>query len=700
MQNPMYEAAQADNDVICTTKDLKLREAVSEKKQAAGIRNVRFNNPVSVGTHGDVTEWDASRKNGNLDLYNRLKEETHMLFHTGRDENPKIKAAFGILSGLLTGLIFLVILRFTFDYTYLQAGIITVVYTVIVCIGLALSSLCRCIMAILVPNFFTGKGRAILLSIIFGVMLSGPIANISHNFKESGNSLACSVDLIKDQLLVLQRKLDKPVKDIILNVNKKKEALEKTVFAAHRSITEAQSTLKEISQTLATAGPTLEAAYQECQKPFNDFYRTCSSGCLFGLPCPCNEAKDFFDGLCNNVRKTSDNFVTTTATKTMVALDDALKLFTADVDMRVFAKGGANSSKTSKTIQEEINKEVDEKVNVLQMMSFVTTKVLSVTLLIIFIQSFLYIKSYLAKDGYDNVYITKGFRSFDAEQERLGQTSLLPLKKSEHTKYVDTRSWKLNSFELTYCTTGLAQVFLHFIFCVTVVLFDYVLFYIMNLVRIHGSLELGIQGKGTLKIIVHGDGPVKDFYEFLFQGLDINEGFTSNLHLSRCLPSPIKPYDSNIPVFLVLYLVAIGVVCLRGYGMRLRRKISAYYYPEQEKARITFLHKTIRNRRAGVQRFLRQQVRSTHKECTIKEQLRISTWLRSNCQCLDKVLPNRNQRKCTSCGQTGKESGSTIINCADETTGKTCKAMYCGDCKAALAGMCPLCCDNDVVLRD
>lgn len=236
-------------------------------------------------SHGDVTEKGSYRKNENLGLYNRFKEDkigtikagTHMLFHTGRDENPKIKAVFGTLSGLLTGVIFQLILRWTFGYTYLQAGIITVVYTVIACIGLALSSLCRCIMAVLVPNFFTGKGRAILLSIIFGVMLSGPIANITNNFKESGNSLSCSIDLIKDQLRVLQRKLDKPAKDMVLFVNKQKEVLDKTVFATHRSIADAKDTLGEIQQTLATAGPTLEALYQVC------FQKQCCTSMLMDI---------------------------------------------------------------------------------------------------------------------------------------------------------------------------------------------------------------------------------------------------------------------------------------------------------------------------------------------------------------------------------------------------------------------------------
>ncbi|KAH3694013.1 hypothetical protein DPMN_081452 [Dreissena polymorpha] len=654
--NPMYAATQEDTDVISPSKEHEPgAEVHSERKEGIGTRRVRFEQSISTESHGswhesfqtsleannrqvnhgDVNEIGSFNKYENLGKYHTLEKEkkgafkdgTDILISSGRDGNPIIRAMFGIISGLLTGAIFVVILRFTFDYTYFQAGIITVVYTVIVCIGLALSSICRCIMAVLVPNFFTGKGRVIILSIIFGVMLSGPIANISHNFKESGNSLACSIDLINTQLQVLQRKLEEPVKDMALYVNKQKE---------------------------------------ECQKPIEDFFSKCRPSC-------------------NQFEK---------------ALNDSLKLFSADVDMKVFSKGGANSSKTSKKIQVEINKEVDEKVNVLRTISFVTTKVLSVSLFIIFIQSFLYIKSYLAKDGCDNVYVTKDFRSFDEEQGRLGQTSLLPLKKCERTKYVDTKSWKLNSFELNNCTTGLAQVFLHFIFCVTVVLFDYVLFYILNLVRIHGSLELGIQSNGTITIVVHGNGPVADFYRVIFQGLDNNEGFSSNLHFSRCLPSPNIPYALNIPVFLALYLVAIGVVCLRGYGMRLRRKISAYYYPEQENARIAFLHKTIQNSRAGVQRFLRQHVRSTHKECTIKDQLRFSKWLRSKCQCLEKVLPNRNQRKCTSCGQTDNESGSSLKNCTEEKAGETCKAMYCVDCNAALAGECPLCCDNDVALKE
>ncbi|XP_052257977.1 uncharacterized protein LOC127862762 [Dreissena polymorpha] len=249
--NPMYAATQEDTDVISPSKEHEPGEVHSERKEGIGTRRVRFEQSISTESHGswhesfqtsleannrqvnhgDVNEIGSFNKYENLGKYHTLEKEkkgafkdgTDILISSGRDGNPIIRAMFGIISGLLTGAIFVVILRFTFDYTYFQAGIITVVYTVIVCIGLALSSICRCIMAVLVPNFFTGKGRVIILSIIFGVMLSGPIANISHNFKESGNSLACSIDLINTQLQVLQRKLEEPVKDMALYVNKQKE---------------------------------------------------------------------------------------------------------------------------------------------------------------------------------------------------------------------------------------------------------------------------------------------------------------------------------------------------------------------------------------------------------------------------------------------------------------------------------------------
>lgn len=192
----------------------------------------------------------------------KLKSGANKLVHSRRGENTKLKAIFGFIAGLVVGGLLYVILVYSFGYSYVNAAIIFGVSTLIFCICLALSSLCRCIMALMSPNFFTGKGRVVVLSVILGILLTGPIANITHNARESGHSMACIVDLIRNQTLVLERRLAEPLLQMTEHVEKQKQALQALTLNMDSIIEKTKSQLNKIDSTISAGTSLLDIAYE------------------------------------------------------------------------------------------------------------------------------------------------------------------------------------------------------------------------------------------------------------------------------------------------------------------------------------------------------------------------------------------------------------------------------------------------------
>lgn len=50
---------------------------------------------------------------------------------------------------------------------------------------------------------------------------------------------------------------------------------------------------------------------------------------------------------------------------------------------------------------------------------------------------------YLTDIEHDNAYVTRYYRKIDARRKKIGKHTLLPLKKTEKSKMVDLRSYKL-----------------------------------------------------------------------------------------------------------------------------------------------------------------------------------------------------------------------------------------------------------------
>ncbi|WAR04307.1 DCST1-like protein [Mya arenaria] len=624
---------------------------IKEKEQLQSDKNGKD----KLSNYDNIEVKPAESKTHKSDgTYHRLQKfnalvysSTEKIFLSGRDENRVLKRIFGACIGVVAGALLFVVTLFMFDYTKGEAGIITAIFTLVFCVCLAFSTHCRCIVALVVPSFCTNKGRALLLSMLFSLILTHAGENIGENAKVTGTYIDRQQEVLRSGVKVIT------------------------------------DSFKDV-----------------CRANVDKLKTTCDKVCTFGIIC----GSGFCDNLvalpCNSLQIT-DNALTEAARNARKHLDEALNYFHVDLNISSDFNASTNTSGSFKDIQKEIDEDISSKTRGVFSFLKVFKKVLSLSLLLIFAQSVWYLRNYLAKDGYDNIYITSQLKELDEGNKKIGKDSILPLKKKEHEKYVDTTSIKLSSCELSSCKLGLIQVLLHFIICLVIIAFDVAIFYILEMVRKQGDVELEVKGQGHVTVEVQGKGPVADFYRILITGLNVDQNYSANINISECLPNAIVPEFTMIPVYIICYIVTVLSVILQGYGLRLRRKISAYYYPEQERARLDYLHKKIRHKRVGFLRFIRQQVLSTHKESQVKEKLRLSTWLMFKIPFLAKILPQREKLECLSCEQTeGSFSSVKLRKCKGESGGMDCDAVYCEECWKALGDNCPLCCKDEVVLRD
>ena len=377
--------------------------------------------------------------------------------------------------------------------------------------------------------------------------------------------------------------------------------------------------------------------------------------------------------------------------------EELTNYFSVDVELHAEIKGGSKTTKSVQAIQQEVNDDVTSKARAFEIFIAFLKKALSLSLALLFFQSFWYLRNYLAKDNYDNVYITSQFIEMDKKSDQ----PVLPLKKKEESVYVNPNSFKLNTLELAYCKIGLAQILLHFVLCFLLLMFDFALYYILNLVRKYGDVELHVEGQGHFVFSVKGEGPVALFYAAMVQGINRQSNLTVNREIGKCLPIPKEPSVFIIPVLIILYIVALCFVLLRGYGMRLRRKIAAFYYPEQEMVRLQYLHKKIRHKRIGLLKLIRQLIKSSHKEAAVKEKFRLSAWLAFNLPFIGRFFASKERLVCTSCEHTEHHFNIKLTKCGGSQDGVACDAVYCEECWAAINHSCPLCTSNEaVILRD
>ncbi|XP_033751515.1 DC-STAMP domain-containing protein 2-like [Pecten maximus] len=702
--------------------------------------------------------------------WKRIEENPEHLLHklllSSTEEHQCLKALFGIIWGVVTGGIFYVLITFSFGYDYDVSGWISIGVTLLMCIGLALSTHFRCVVIMIVPTLCTGRGRVAVMATIFGILLSGPVMNISDNANQVSTSMACTSELIYNQSQLLRKQLEEPIRQIARQIQYSLEDLQEAGQSLQKAIDPVREAVEDFNGKIKEAANAVKEAAQKCHQGVNQVYQDCVDGintvrrdceeelgvidrfgdtvkdgvetgldaigdgidkvddifrgigrrkrsCDWSLPwqlhrqikLECRKErrhKRFASGVCRifdisdvcDVLKPGTAFcsiLNTLQDVTNVALRETRDIiftltdfFEFGVNSNADLYGNINSSQTAAQIMANVRADIKERTELFNKIIKVLTYTLAFPLLFLFIRSAMYVRNYRKKDYFDNKYISMRFKMYDDRRKQQGKRSVLPLKKIEKRKYIDTRSKLLSATEMKMVKSGVVSVVLQLLITVVTIVADYVLFYVLIIIQRFGNVNVSVSGDSNVSLMVEGNGFIAKMIESVLTAVEIDTDFAVDFNITQCLPDPKKPKVQTSFVLLGLYFLAFIFIFTQAYGLRMRAKIAAYFYPEQERERIKYLHEKITLKRKSKLLWCAKNLKSRRKRNAILSHIPLAGYIAhitESCNC-------------------GPQTETTCLGCQEAFTGVTefhicrttgCDGVYCRDCFMEMNEKCAVC---------
>ncbi|XP_046561534.1 DC-STAMP domain-containing protein 2-like [Haliotis rubra] len=687
----------------------------------------------------DATDRKTGTEEKQSASSNTLGKLGKRFFKSRSDEHRRIKAALGVLVGILLGGGLFVALRFSFQYSYSVAGGIAGAATLVMCVLLAVSVRARCVTALMSVSIFTGKGRAAFLSIIGGLLLMGPVTNIVNNTNEVADTMACITELAYNQSQMLQQRLEEPLKqvqDTLLDTASRIREITDKISAAFGGLKQGFSA---VSGGLDQAANAFQKATRVCRASYGSVFSKCANvlsgaerscrreissitdklnpgsvvdkikGGLKGFifrrkrdvesdPIKSRHTRAIADDICSVLKvgelcnglknidlcsplSLADNVITDGIKKILTEIRKVEGLFKFQLKNVGVVSGNANSSRSASDILDGIRTDLKEKLDVAYFVVNVINRVLSLVITLVLIQAFLYSKNYLSNLRFDNIYLTRQLKALDASRQQNKVKELLPLKRHEKKKYIDSTSFRLSPSEFRTWRNGMVTVLMHVLIAALLVLFDYLFYYILYLINKHGRFEFTLSGMSKIQLKVEGSGLLTNIFKTFISGFNIEQSYDSSLDIQKCLPKPSVPDQNSLYVLLVLYFLAIAFVVLQAYGLRLRHKIAAFYYPEQETARVVYLYRLIEVKRHSFMDDLKKMMSDRSvKPTEVKaknESKKSQCW--SRLPCFKKVA----KVNCVQCEEETKNGW--------QCKSSGCQADFCKTCYKDNDKCCPLC---------
>ncbi|PSN35586.1 DC-STAMP domain-containing protein 2 [Blattella germanica] len=222
-----------------------------------------------------------------------------------------------------------------------------------------------------------------------------------------------------------------------------------------------------------------------------------------------------------------------------------------------------------------------------------------------------------------------------------------------------------------------------------IIVADYCLYWVLDLIRIHGRLQTKVQAPNMAEVTVQGEGVLADLYRSVVKGLK-PLGVEMEIDTITCLPEPIPPdYTRYVQIISTIFLCWI-LAMLEPYGLRLRYVVMCYYYPARTQQRAVWLYNHILRSRGSYIKFARRQLRrrfGKSKEGSI-EKISIMDRLRALCPFLNIILGKSKKEMCVLCGkvfQVGNQE--QLIRCSTPN----CPGLYCLNCYADINDLCTIC---------
>ncbi|XP_066587675.1 uncharacterized protein [Prorops nasuta] len=630
-----------------------------------------------------------------------------MLRTDGTFENYIFKSLLGFLGGIFLTYLFFMFFVFQLNFTLQSATLLCSIFGIILTLGLAFSYRVRCIVFLLLPQFFSKRGRQALMAYAFILALTGPAKNTLHNTGVLSESLACGqkqlkdavkavVDLIKQPFYALKEAITKVIKTVKLIVKRIKQ----TLIAIKRVVLSILRVIKSVFEWLGSivniCNKKLGTPFDRCQRVFEGAVADCKAklGPFFGGICNltyvvsalCYIVKPL-DFICMLVSYVADAIVDTVRKKIRKFTKRMKAMFYVKIQFSHSFHFETNQSKSleevSTGIVTEIRSRTDKFLTVFDWMSFGT----SFFVVFMLLRVIHYRHKWLTNERFDNRYLTEDLRTIDLIRCRQDKETVLPLNRRERNKYIPLTSMTLVRMEkVKLARSAVFLALATFKLCIHM-LADYSLYWILSTIRYHGRFETKVQRPNSVGLYVSGTGYLAELYR------SIAKAFTPHakdmeIDSIPCLPDPIPPdfdrYTQIVSLIVLCWLMAI----FEPYGLRLRHVVMSYYHPDRAKQRATWLYNHIIRSRGSFLKFARRQLRRKFgmaggdriEGVTVKQRLAAC------CPLLHRMFDDKLDR-CLMCGMVQRPGEETHVKCVTPD----CLGFYCLQCYADLGNLCTIC---------
>ncbi|NXL93921.1 DCST2 protein, partial [Alectura lathami] len=436
-----------------------------------------------------------------------------------------------------------------------------------------------------------GEGKVLLLLLALGMAVQGPGTNILHNFSRAAESMACGAELALNQTAERIQRAQEPLLNVLAKIKdiaQKAKVVGDRVRKFFHAITDAVShvarALRNVWLWLVRVGEVcnreLGTPYQRCLKIFDDakdnceralsfFYFLCYIIVAFKPLCGLANIGFLFCLIPQYIQSFLSRVVAVPLSK---ALDRVRREFEFNISAVHRFDVSLNSSKTLAEVALDIMEGVSQRLEPTRQVLGLFAHVSSCAVLYMYLQALRYRYRYLRDDTFDNVYITRRFVEMDARRAERGGPTVLPLTMRESGRYIHPGAPWLSRQERRRYGLQLVGFLRYALLGLSLVLADYSLFWLLDLVRHQMQGEIVARD-------VDGTGYASDIYRDLVSAFDALQQGNVSVLSQRCLLQPVEPDYSTYISMGILYGVCFFIAVCGSYVGRLRRVVCAAYYP-------------------------------------------------------------------------------------------------------------------------
>ncbi|XP_045539859.1 uncharacterized protein LOC106719048 [Papilio machaon] len=623
--------------------------------------------------------------------------------------NFLMKSVIGFIGGIVFTYLCFMFFVFQLSISLMHATIMSSIIGVLLTLGLAFSYRVRCLVFLLIPQFFSRVGRYTLTCYALVLILTGPATNTLKNSEVLSESMACHQEQIKTSVKDIMDSIKNPfnaMKDWIERMTEGIKGIAKklktTLVTTHRLVI-------NIANVLESSFPWLNSITKKCNQKLGTPYQHCvrmlnlgSSSRILRSKVPrffnfdylaevsCQSLKRF-RRICEIADYTRTTIVATMKRKFKSFARRVQSLLCVKIHVHHSYSFSSNASRSASQVAAGIVTEIRNRADPLLTWLSWSSCVTSLFLLLIIFRAKKYQHMYDTRSRFDNRYVTKELRNLDFERLKEGKETILPLNRREKAKYITTTSFRLLASEKVYLTRSIVHMVITTFKLLIHMAADYSLYWVLMTIRYHERFQTPLQpGPTNVGVHISGSGPVAEMLRSLIGFLTIPLSAHPSSTVS-CLPNPDPPDLYRYTQIGVLIFLLWFFALFEPYGLRLSHVIMGHYRPERAKARALWLYNHILKSRGGFMKFARRKLHKEYKYLK-KDELTFVEWLDSILPCwwlrclLGTVPKEPNCLLCGSIEETNKLD-SKLVRC---DTSK-CPGVYCERCFNDLGQLCTIC---------